>query len=364
MDWQNERYVRLYTRTTADLLAIGWQGRLVWYELLRHADRAGVIDIGTDLEPGDELLILPEMLRVPPEVFGPGMRRIIARGMVTLGATALVIDNFQEAQEARQSDAMRQRESRAARRDKALARERIPFTSVTSCDIGERKPVGTVTASHNESHDVTPSLAVPSLAVPSLESRGVADLASEPGPTSQAGHESDQPSLKLDRASEPQPPPELKLEPPEAKPTSRAKPPGWSNLAAAAKERLAKHQADAEHLWRVQNKLRKQVAVATGLRALDLKGSASRLDSVAKCLEENSRDVCVEVLKQYAREARRSRSLKHLNGETNWVLKNFNRTAGMIGSPDPADPNTNQEPPPNETLEERNRRLYPGMVQV
>ena len=38
MDWANERYVRLYTRTSADMIAVGWEGRLVWYELLRHVD--------------------------------------------------------------------------------------------------------------------------------------------------------------------------------------------------------------------------------------------------------------------------------------------------------------------------------------
>jgi hypothetical protein len=48
MDYANERYVRLYTRDTTTVKLLGWQGRLVWWSLLRKLDRidAGLADRG------------------------------------------------------------------------------------------------------------------------------------------------------------------------------------------------------------------------------------------------------------------------------------------------------------------------------
>lgn len=115
MDWGNERYVRLYVRDSADLLAVGWEGRLVFYELLRHVDRAGVLDTGGDID------IVPEMIRVPGDVFQAGFARLKRRRVVQLTDRAIVIPNFLEAQETPASDAHRMREMRARRRDLAMA---------------------------------------------------------------------------------------------------------------------------------------------------------------------------------------------------------------------------------------------------
>lgn len=112
MNWSDERYVRLYTRWTADRLAIGPEGRLVWYELLQAADRSGIVDNGGDLD------VLAELLRVPREMFEVGWRRIVARGMVVVGPTSVVIPNYIDANETPRSDAQRQREARARRRDR------------------------------------------------------------------------------------------------------------------------------------------------------------------------------------------------------------------------------------------------------
>jgi hypothetical protein len=157
MDWENERYVRLYVRTTADLIAVGWEGRLVWYELLRHLDRAGVLDHGGDLD------VLPDMLRIPPEICTIGLDRLKARGCIEVGCHAIVCPNFEAAQEAKQSDAQRQRESRANRR----ARARV----VTERDAGVTNRNADVTFGHAASRLVTPSLAEPSLAEPDHMSR-------------------------------------------------------------------------------------------------------------------------------------------------------------------------------------------------
>ncbi|MEE9395234.1 MAG: hypothetical protein V3W41_22305 [Planctomycetota bacterium] len=190
MDWENERYVRAYTRDTADLLAIGWEGRTTLWEMLRKADRAGIVE--GDIE------VLPELLRLPAEVVRTGLKKMLQRGVAELGivegADCFVLPNFIEAQEAKQSDKQRQRESRGRRRDAARG--------VTKCDnmtrdeaIAAIKVAPTLAHPHvterdAESHDagterdemshdppdpppeseqnVTPSLAVPSLAVPDL----------------------------------------------------------------------------------------------------------------------------------------------------------------------------------------------------
>jgi hypothetical protein len=117
MDWSNERYVRNYTRDTADLIAVGWEGRFVFYELLRKVDRAGILDYGGDLA------VVPDILRLPPEVFEVALPRLLKRGCVVQRDGVLVLPNFLEAQEASQSDAARKRASRERRRDRTMAGE-------------------------------------------------------------------------------------------------------------------------------------------------------------------------------------------------------------------------------------------------
>lgn len=115
MNWEDEPYVRMYKRDTADLLAVGWEGRAVWWELLRKVDRAGV------LEHDGDLAVLPELVRIPVDIFERGFNRLVARGCIELRERVLVVRNFRDAQEAKQSDKARQRESRGRRRDLALA---------------------------------------------------------------------------------------------------------------------------------------------------------------------------------------------------------------------------------------------------
>ena len=163
MDWQNERYVRLYIRDTGDMLAVGWQGRALFSELLRKVDRAGVID---EADPD----ILSELLRIPIAVLGPALARLEARKIVEIVDGKLVIPNFIEAQETRSSDRQRQAESRARRRDQARGGisgdVTKTVTSVTKRDSSVTKRDGNVTPCHTVSQHVTPSLAVLSLTKP------------------------------------------------------------------------------------------------------------------------------------------------------------------------------------------------------
>jgi hypothetical protein len=147
MQWEDERYVRLYTRDTLTWTRLGWQGQAVLSLLMRKVDRAGVIEI-EDEEPA---VALSGITGVPIEICDVAWLRLSAgkRPTVTIRdepSRALVMPNFLDAQEARQSDKARARKSRELRR------------VVTKRD----EPSHGVTQNHDRSHGVTPSCAVPS----------------------------------------------------------------------------------------------------------------------------------------------------------------------------------------------------------
>jgi len=121
MDWENENWIKMYTRDTADIISIGPEGRAIWRELLCKLDRSGVIDI-----PDADLIVLADILRIPWEWFQIGFPKILARGMAEFRGGRLVVRNFLPAQEARSSDAQRQRDSRQRRRASALAPSPAP----------------------------------------------------------------------------------------------------------------------------------------------------------------------------------------------------------------------------------------------
>lgn len=158
MDWSNERYVRLYTRDTADMVAVGWEGRTVLYELLRKVDRSGVLDHGGEVE------LVPEILRLPQDLFLTGFARLVKRGVILVTETALVLRNFIDAQESEQTDRQRQAESRARRRDKAMASGATPAEAKKAARPDYYKEP--VTPGHTGSHVVTAGHSEPSL--PSL----------------------------------------------------------------------------------------------------------------------------------------------------------------------------------------------------
>jgi hypothetical protein len=163
MDWQNERYVRIYTRDTRTLKLIGWEGRAVLWEVLRKCDRAGVMD---GVRTPEDLAL---MIDIPVETVRVALGRMVSTGAVEITDMGLVVPNYIAAQEAKQTDRQRQRESRARRA--ATARAVTKRDSIASHSVTE--PVDFVTSGHTASHAVTschsvPSLAVPSLAVPSL----------------------------------------------------------------------------------------------------------------------------------------------------------------------------------------------------
>lgn len=167
MDFANERYVRLYVRDTVTWKRLGWDGQNALTQLLRKADRAGVVDLG-GIEPWEALAVL---CGAPEAAARLGVARAIELGCVVHDADRLVFPRYIEANETPMSDAQRARESRAKR-------------ATLSPTVTAPSPI--VTECHAESRAVTPCHSVPSvpyLTDPTVPSRAyTAGAREDPSP--------------------------------------------------------------------------------------------------------------------------------------------------------------------------------------
>ncbi len=129
MRFEDERYVRLYTRDTTTWLMLGFEGQAVFCLLLRKVDRTGVFD----LAGSDAAEAVSAATRAPTEIVKTGLERLLSRGVVETGNDCLIVPRFIEAQEATMTPATRQKESRLRRRDELragldpLARETVIY---------------------------------------------------------------------------------------------------------------------------------------------------------------------------------------------------------------------------------------------
>lgn len=112
MKWDEERYVRVYTRDTPPMLGMGWEARALFWEILRKADRAGALPLGKSGARG-----LAALTRIPQEVVERALPELLEDGCVEQSGTTLIVPNYIEAQEASMSPGHRQKESRERRRD-------------------------------------------------------------------------------------------------------------------------------------------------------------------------------------------------------------------------------------------------------
>lgn len=158
MRWEDERYVRVYTRDTTEWISLSWEARAVFYELLRKVDRCGFIAVGKTGLRG-----LAALLRMPPEVVQRGIEGgdgLLVDGCVVAIKEGLCLPNFIEAQESKQSDRQRKAEQRSRDRDLRLASGDAdkPGHPVTICDQSGQavticdQPGQVVTIGHETSH--------------------------------------------------------------------------------------------------------------------------------------------------------------------------------------------------------------------
>lgn len=191
MRWEDERYVRLYTRDTPEFLALSWTARGLFALILRKVDRAGILEVGKLGLRGVAVAIGGPWV----DVEGP-LRELLEDGCVMLdeAGTAVMVPNFLIAQEAVQTDAARKRASRekaratfggsgaaseAARTVLAEPPTPPPAERSTSPTVTKRDDMGSrnVTESHARSRAVTrghsdPICAEPSRAEPSRDPSG------------------------------------------------------------------------------------------------------------------------------------------------------------------------------------------------
>lgn len=176
MRWEDERYVRLYTRDTVDWQVLSFEAQGLFALLLRKVDRAGLLRLGKHGAKGVAVAIGHPGRA---DVVDAALQELLNDGCVAIRGDVLVIPNYVEAQEANASDRARQQTRRERDRDAAMAKETLPTETlpsdppvtkrdapVTLRDGAVTKRDETsraVTGGHAPSHAVTPSRAVPCL---------------------------------------------------------------------------------------------------------------------------------------------------------------------------------------------------------
>lgn len=148
MNWEDERFVKIYVRDTGEWAMLSWDAQALLMQLLRKVDRSGVMQLG---KPGRRAL--PAVLGHKDQAarIDAALDELIKDGCARLLQDRLVVPNFIAAQEAKQSDKLRQAESRARRREIAIADSE---SDVTKRDRMSRD----VTGCHDLSQPVTPRL--------------------------------------------------------------------------------------------------------------------------------------------------------------------------------------------------------------
>lgn len=132
MRWEDERYVKLYTRNLPEWNALSWQARGLFCLLLREVDRAGILPLGKLGRKGIAVTVRAAWVEIQS-----ALSELESDGCLQIKGDRLLIPGFMAAQEARQSDRARQQKSRE------LAR------------LSAGNESQNVTKSHIQSHDIT-----------------------------------------------------------------------------------------------------------------------------------------------------------------------------------------------------------------
>jgi hypothetical protein len=148
MRWDDERFVKVYTRDTPDWLSLGWEAHALFWELLRKSDRAGLFDSGKSGPRG-----VAAVTGIPVDVVERALPILIADGCIEKHGTYFLVRNFIEAQSANQSDKARAQKSRETARDSARRNTAITSHSVTG--IGDESR-NVVTECDSNRENVTP----------------------------------------------------------------------------------------------------------------------------------------------------------------------------------------------------------------
>jgi hypothetical protein len=146
MRWEDERWVKVYTRDTTDWLALSFDAQALFLLLLRKVDRIGSVALGKHGKRGVAVIVGHAQSW---ERLAPALEELLSDGCVSIAEGVLVIPNFCDAQEARTSDKARQAKSRES---KAVTKRDAASRNVTESHESSH----VVTRGHAASHGVTP----------------------------------------------------------------------------------------------------------------------------------------------------------------------------------------------------------------
>lgn len=118
MRWEDERWVKLYTRDTGDWLLLSFEAQGLFRLLLTKVDGAGILHLG---RAGRRAVagIVGHPHRW--DLIEPALEELIQDGCVVLQGERLIMPNYLEAQEAKTSDKEKKRRQRERDRADALA---------------------------------------------------------------------------------------------------------------------------------------------------------------------------------------------------------------------------------------------------
>lgn len=120
LNFEDERYVRLYTRDSVAWLRLGWEAQAVYMGLKRKFDRVGLLrcDGESSVDAASAVLVGWDF-----DVIERGIETMLERGWLEYlnDADALFDPQHMEAEETSKSNALRCKESRERRRQKAAA---------------------------------------------------------------------------------------------------------------------------------------------------------------------------------------------------------------------------------------------------
>lgn len=133
MRWDDESYVRIFKRTTADWSLVPGLARSLFYTLLREVDRAGILPMRKGLAG------VARLIDWPAQLVEEHVPHLLEDGCLRREGDCLVVPNYIAAQETPQNDAQRKRSQRE--RDRA--------------DLLSKPDRISVTPGHAESHPVT-----------------------------------------------------------------------------------------------------------------------------------------------------------------------------------------------------------------
>lgn len=170
MHWENERYVRIYTRDTSDWLALSWDAQAVLIQLLRKVDRRGHLALGK--HGLRSVAIVLGQAGLWEARIKPALDELLADGCIEVTEKTLLFPNFLVAQECRSSDAQRkrdQRERRLVTPEKVETEQLVTKRDNESQNVTEsHQEPDTVTDGHSESPHAVLYRAVPCGAVPAV----------------------------------------------------------------------------------------------------------------------------------------------------------------------------------------------------